>query len=106
MLKTRSAPLARTIQSVCATAPLAMPMIPTAATTGQYDPPGIWMGSGGTSGMAFIWVTDHLGNRLSTSGITVKLYSGGGDGMVHSSVAPPHGSLPATSPFRQLRHTL
>ena len=27
----------------------------------------------------------------------------GGDGMVHSSVAPPHGLLDATSPWFQLR---
>ncbi len=35
---------------------------------------------------------------LETFGMTAKLYSGGGDEIVHSSVAPCHGSGPAGSP--------
>ena len=38
-----------------------------------------------------------------TTGISAKLYSGGGEGIVHSSVRPSHGSAPAVSPrFRVL----
>ena len=34
--------------------------------------------------------------------MTAKLYSGGGEGIVHSSVAPCHGSGPAGEPRNQL----
>src|SRR5579884_1596900 len=35
---------------------------------------------------------------LVTVGIVAKLYSGGGDGIVHSSVGPCHGSGPDGAP--------
>src|SRR5260370_4855636 len=35
------------------------------------------------------------------SGISAKLYSGGGDEIDHSMVRPSHGSLPASAPRRR-----
>ena len=49
---------------------------------------------------------DQRGRRPATVGMTSKLCGGGGDGMVHSSVAPPHGSFPATLPRLRVRQTL
>src|SRR5579863_3384705 len=40
----------------------------------------------------------HSGRRLFTSGSCAKLYSGGGDAVLHSSVHASHGSLPAFFP--------
>src|SRR5260370_42267491 len=42
----------------------------------------------------------HSGRRLRTSGISSKLYSGGGEVVVHSKVQASHGSSPAILPFR------
>src|SRR5215468_8871779 len=39
-------------------------------------------------------------SRACTTGTTAKLYTGGGDGMVHSSVRPSHGSAGAGAPER------
>ena len=36
--------------------------------------------------------------RERTTGSSAKLYSGGGEGMLHSSVAAPHGLGPAIFP--------
>src|SRR5687767_8684369 len=44
----------------------------------------------------------HSGYLLVTVGIFAKLYSGGGLGIVHSSVPAPHGSAPASAPFLRL----
>src|SRR5215469_14045874 len=38
------------------------------------------------------------GRRLCTSGMTAKLYAGGGDAVDHSKVQASHGSLPAGRP--------
>src|SRR3984957_2359229 len=40
------------------------------------------------------------GRRLRTSGIASKLYSGGGEEVVHSKVQASQGSSPAILPFR------
>ena len=40
-----------------------------------------------------------IGSTERTRGITSKLFSGGGDGVNHSSVFAFHGSGPATRPF-------
>src|SRR2546430_13565374 len=44
--------------------------------------------------------------KLRTGGTRSKLYGGGGDVVAHSSVLPCHGSLPAISPWFQLRTML
>src|SRR5258705_14012697 len=41
------------------------------------------------------------GRRLLTDGITAKLYTGGGEMVVHSRVHASHGSLPAILPLRE-----
>src|SRR5437899_9312890 len=64
------------------------------------------MGAGGRSGSAGIGACRsvcHNGMRLSTDGITVKLYTGGGEGIAHSSVAPPHGLLGAVIGCQRVR---
>src|SRR5215203_4315458 len=48
-------------------------------------------------------VRSQSGYRDSTSGISAKLYSGGGDGMDHSSVAASHGLFDAMGPCDLLR---
>ena len=40
----------------------------------------------------------HSGRRLWTDGISAKLYAGGGEVVVHSSVHASHGSSPGRSP--------
>src|SRR5664279_6555336 len=42
----------------------------------------------------------HSGRRLRTTGIFAKLYSGGGEAVLHSSVHASHGSLPAGLPLK------
>src|SRR2546428_2207731 len=79
---------------------------PSAATSGHTDPPGTWTGAGGTGGGSCIgaWCSVfQRGRRLSTFGITEKLYAGGGDGTAHSRVAPPHGSFGAGVPLGRVR---
>src|SRR5258705_7093094 len=96
-----------TSHSWCDSAAMAKSGSPAAVTSGHHDPPGTWIGAGGVAGRGVMgaWCSVcHSGSRLSTRGITVKLYTGGGDGIAHSSVAPFHGSLPATSPRRRLHH--
>src|SRR6266850_4432498 len=80
---------------------------PTAVMRGHHEPPGTWIGTGGVRGSGAIapWCSVfQSGRRLSTRGITVKLYTGGGDGIAHSSVAPCQGSFPAGSPRRRVHH--
>src|ERR671911_2918974 len=45
-------------------------------------------------------------SRDSTCGISAKLYIGGGDDVVHSSVRASHGSSPEGFPRRRLTNTL
>src|SRR5215216_5535000 len=45
-----------------------------------------------------VYLRCHQSSRASTTGISAKLYAGGGDGIDHSSVRASHGSLPATGP--------
>src|SRR5215213_1203931 len=59
---------------------------PCAADTGEAPSP------------CALYFSSQKGVELWTVGTTRKLYSGGGEGMVHSSVPPFHGSGPATRP--------
>src|SRR3989454_5516021 len=96
-----------TTHRVCVRGASAMTGSPRAATTGHHEPPGTWIGAGGTAGGSFIgpWRSvRQRGRRLSTVGITEKFYGGGGEGMPHSSVAPPHGAFGAGAPGVRLRH--
>src|SRR2546422_6895979 len=89
-------------QRWCVSGPSASTGSPSAATSGHTDPPGTWTGAGGTGGGSCIgaWCSVfQRGRRLSTFGITEKLYAGGGDGTAHSRVAPPHGSFGAGVPL-------
>src|SRR2546422_6462085 len=107
MAKSRIAAPRNTTHSVCVRTESAITGSPHAATMGHHDPPGMWIGAGGRAGGSFIgpWRSvRHRGSRLSTVGITEKLYGGGGDGMPHSSVAPPQGSFEAGRPCVRLRH--
>ena len=47
-----------------------------------------------------------IGSTERTRGTTSKLFSGGGDGVNHSSVFAFHGSGPAIAPFLRDRTTL
>ena len=47
-----------------------------------------------------------IGSTERTRGITSKLFSGGGEGVNHSSVFAFHGSGPAIAPFLSERTTL
>src|SRR5438445_12601855 len=109
MAKSRIAAPRNTTHSVCVRTESAITGSPHAATSGHHDPPGMWIGAGGAAGGSCIgsWCSVfHRGSRLVTVGMTEKLYAGGGEGMLHSRVAPPHGSFGATCPCRALRHTL
>src|SRR5213078_2750595 len=82
---------------------------PNAASMGHHDPPGTWIGPGGAAGGSRIgsWCSVfQRGSRFATVGITEKLYGGGGEGIAHSSVAPPHGSFGAGAPCERVRHRL
>ena len=46
--------------------------------------------------------SSHFGYGLEIVGMTAKLYSGGGEGIDHSSVGPRHGSRGAGGPRNQL----
>ena len=48
----------------------------------------------------------HSGRRLLTSGMTAKLYAGGGDGTAHSSVQASQGSFPAGLPLKYDLHQI
>src|SRR5258706_5043650 len=103
----RTAKPTNTSHRWCDTAATAMIGRPRAVISGHHDPPGTWIGAGGVRGngaMAPWCSVFHSGSRLSTRGITVKLYTGGGDGIAHSRVAPPQGSFPATSPRLRVHH--
>src|SRR6267142_1990216 len=93
----------------CEIAPIAMMGSPAAVIIGHHDPPGTWIGAGGRSGRGAIgpWRSVcQSGSRLVTVGMTVKLYTGGGDGIAHSSVAPPHGLFGASAGRRPVRSRL
>jgi hypothetical protein len=51
-------------------------------------------------------LASFIGSTERTRGITSKLFSGGGDGVSHSSVLAFHGSGPAIVPFLVERTTL
>src|SRR5688572_31140386 len=93
---------------------------PRAARMGQPEGEGRSTRCGGVSGWGgvpssfvrvemsrvgpYLW--SQKGRALLTAGTTAKLYSGGGELMVHSSVAASHGSPMACSPDRRLRIAL
>src|SRR3954447_9069032 len=45
-----------------------------------------------------VYLRCHQSSRASTTGISAKLYSGGGDGIDHSSDRASHGSFQAITP--------
>src|SRR3954447_8253850 len=45
-----------------------------------------------------VYLRCHQSSRASTTGTSAKLYSGGGDGIDHSSDRASHGSFPAITP--------
>src|SRR5947208_646356 len=54
-----------------------------------------------------VYLRCHSSSRASTSGTSAKLYSGGGDGIVHSRVRASHGSAPTLADVRrEVRTTL
>src|SRR5690606_2389134 len=69
---------------------------------------GIWIEPSGSAGSTFR--PDTLAEKNSsysfTKGSWAKLYSGTGEGVVHSSVRPSQGSAPATSPRIEVTTTL
>src|ERR1043165_4610192 len=98
---------------------------PSASTNGQYDGDGMWMwcGSSGSRrggivdaglGASFtsrpssssVYLRCHHSSRCVTTGISAKLYSGGGDEVIHSSVRPSHGSSSQYSSLRNVAMTL
>src|SRR6266508_160603 len=72
---------------------------------GQWDGGGMWMDCGSRAGVGTRvrrgapWPSPYFctqnSSRSCTTGTTAKLYTGGGEGMVHSSVRPSHGSAGA-----------
>src|SRR5947207_723109 len=48
----------------------------------------------------------HKPSRLVMTGVSTKLYGGGGDVVAHSSVSAPHGFGPASSPRLTLHSRL
>src|ERR687886_2721307 len=85
---------------------------PVATTIGQYDGRGMWISCGISSGVGIQgrgveagrpdasrgYFSAQKASRLTTGGITAKLYSGGGDVVAPPSEGAAQGSLPATSP--------
>src|SRR6266542_6906165 len=86
-----------------------------ARSMGQYEGGGMWMddvstcagGEGFRGGVP--WPSPYFctqkSSRSCTTGTTAKLYTGGGDGMVHSSVRPSQGSAGAGAPERVVLYT-
>src|ERR1700682_6324140 len=83
---------------------------------GQYDGGGLWIDVGSSTGPAAPfpggvplpspYFCAQKSSRSWTTGTVAKLYTGGGDGMVHSSVRPSHGSAGAAAPERVVVITL
>src|SRR5713101_7184538 len=81
-----------------------------ASRLGHSDGGGMGMDAGSTCGAGTFfrggvpWPSPYFctqkSSRSCTTGTTAKLYTGGGDGMVHSSVRPSHGSAGAGAPER------
>src|SRR5215510_3486441 len=91
-------------------APETMKRNAPARRIGQYDGGGMWMDevstcAGGVTLRGGVpWPSPYFctqkSSRSCTTGTTAKLYTGGGDGIVHSSVRPSHGSAGAVTPER------
>src|ERR1041385_6108879 len=98
-----------TTGSVREIAPIAMIGRPKAVIIGHQEPPGTWIGPGGWSGSGSIGAWRSVrqsGRRLATVGMTVKLETGGGDGIAHSGVAPSHGLFEAVIGRQRVRSRL
>src|SRR5215831_9133185 len=77
---------------------------------GQYDGGGMWIDevstcAGGVTLRGGVpWPSPYFctqnSSRSCTVGTTAKLYTGGGEGIVHSRVRPSHGSAGAGAPER------
>src|SRR5262245_19850658 len=106
-----------TICAVLVITPLTMIVTAIVSRSGQYDGGGMWIaaidsrvGAGGRGTGAppcpspCFW--SQRSSRPCEVGITAKLYTGGGDGMLHSSVRASHGSGPATTPERWVLNAL
>src|SRR5712692_4506807 len=64
------------------------------------------MPGAGSAGISPDSRRSRSGMKLRTGGTRSKLYGGGGEVVAHSRVFARHGSLPATSPWFQLRTML
>src|SRR5215470_6081410 len=91
-------------------APETMKRNAPARRIGQYDGGGMWMDDVSTCAGGVIfrggvpWPSPYFctqkSSRSRTMGTTAKLYTGGGEGIVHSSVRPSQGSAGAGAPER------
>src|SRR5262249_61387548 len=91
-------------------APETMKRNAPARRIGQYDGGGMWMDevstcAGGVTLRGGVpWPSPYFctqkSSRSCTVGTTAKLYTGGGEGIVHSSVRPSHGSAGGGGPGR------
>src|SRR4051794_40647666 len=98
---------------------------PSASTKGQNDGDGMWMSWGSFGSRRGGITTDSLAgsftsrpssssvylrcqnsSRCETTGISAKLYSGGGEEVIHSSVRASQGSSPQYSSLRIVTMTL
>src|SRR6266540_5310047 len=83
---------------------------------GQWDGGGMWMDCGSRAGVGtrvrrgVPWPSPYFctqnSSRSCTTGSTAKLYTGGGEGIVHSRVRPSHGSAGAGAAERVVLTTL
>src|SRR5687767_9311546 len=100
-----------TIWAVLSITPLMKMVTAIASRSGQYDGGGMWIaaidslvGAGGRGVGWPPWPSPCFCSQRSSRpwevGSTAKLYTGGGEGMLHSSVRASHGSGPATAPER------
>src|SRR3954453_14965845 len=97
---------------------------PSASTNGQYDGDGMWMlcgsfgsrrpgGAAASLGGSFpsrpssssVYLRCQNSSRCVTVGMSAKLYSGGGDDVIHSRLRAAHGSVGAIGPRRIVKIT-
>src|SRR6478752_733815 len=79
-----------------ATLVVVVPVVVTSAGSPSSAPPDGSFTKRPSASSVYLWC--HQSSRASTTGISAKLYAGGGDGIDHSSERPSHGSFPATLP--------
>src|SRR5215468_9372865 len=83
-----------------ATSVVVVPVVVTSAGSASSAPPEGSFTNRPSASSVYLWC--HQSSRASTTGISAKLYSGGGDGIDHSSERPSHGSDDAIAPRRVL----